>query len=423
MKRMDLLLVTLGLIVTFGGAGPSPAVSVSEMPATFFLDPSVRAAGAGRASTAVWWGGDPDYWANPALLGYHHGIRFETARRRLVPDLAHDVYFRTDRWTFGLWGIGMAAAGKPPDLGGCRLDYGRSMAVDEQGHELGRFDSWETMQYRAVGLSTAELATHLLWLVDRHGPDLRRYGDISLGRAFKNAGVFLAPGWAIPSGEDARARTSTRDEGILFRVTPINSLRDSGEPGGHRHGMSRGGVRLDVSFAKATQNKKDAYLVYPAEAVVDPVARVRKTGWGLRASLGSSPWVHETLVGWDLACLEPSFQPMLSLGLAVDRSQASARFPGQQELRKERSITTWGVELSAGRILTLRGGRIEDPDGDIIGYTYGLGLGIEIGKAGGFRWDFADIPQARELARVHRNSLSLFFDPLEAFSLLRGVDL
>ena len=186
--------------------------------------------------------------------------------------------------------------------------------------------------------------------------------------------------------------------------------------------MSRGGVRLDVSFAKATQNKKDAYLLYPAEAAADPVPRVRKTGWGMRASLGSSSWVHQTLVGWDLACLEPSLQPMLSLGLAVDRSQLSAGFPGQREVTKGRSITTLGVELSAGRILTLRGGRIDDPDGDIIGYTYGVGLGIEIGKAGGFRWDFADIPQARELDRVHRNSLSLFFDPLETFSLLRGVD-
>jgi hypothetical protein len=419
---MGLLLVTLGLIVTFGAAGPSSAVPITEAPVTFFLDPSVRAAGAGRASTAVWWGGDPDYWANPALLGYHHGIRFETARRRLVPDLAHGFYFRTDRWTFGLWGIGMAAAGKPPDLGGCRLDYEPSTAVDEQGHELGRFDSWETMQYRAIGLSTAELATHLLWLVDRHGPDLRRYGDIALGRAFKDADVFLLPAWVGSFEEDITARASTRDEGILFRVTPINSLRDSGESAGHRCGASRGGVRLDVSFAKATQNKKDAYLVYPALGEAYRVARVRRTGWGMRASLGSSPWVHQTLVGWDLACLEPSLQPMLSLGLAVDRSQANTRFLGRQEVSKERSTTAWGVEVSAGRILTLRGGRIDDPDGDIIGYTYGVGLGIEIGKAGGFRWDFADIPQAQELDRVHRNSLSLFFDPLETFSLLRGVD-
>jgi hypothetical protein len=344
-----------------GIVNPSPAEAVSSTPGAFFLDPSVRAARAGRASTAVWWGGDPDYWENPALLGYHHGIRFEQARRRLVPDLANGAYFRTNRWTFGLWGIGVAAAGKPPDLGGCHLDYGPSMATNEQGHELGRFDSWETMRYRAVGLSMAELAKHLLGLVDRNGPDLSRYGDISLGRAFKDAEVFPAPGWATPFGEDVTARTSTQDEGILFRVTPINSLRDSGEPAGACRGVSRGGVRLDVSFAKATQNENDAYLVYPALDEVNPVARVRRNGWGMRASLGSCTWVHETLARWDLAFLESSFQPMLSLGLAVDRSQASARFPGRQEVWKERSITAWGVEASAGRILTLRGGQDRRP--------------------------------------------------------------
>lgn len=101
----------------------------------FGLDPSVRAAGMGRASTAVFWGGDPNYWANPALLGHHRGLRFEGAKTQLVPDLAHDVFFRTSRATVAAAGIGFAFAGRPGGLGQQKLDYGWSIAVDDQGNE------------------------------------------------------------------------------------------------------------------------------------------------------------------------------------------------------------------------------------------------------------------------------------------------
>src|SRR5437016_1649618 len=59
------------------GAHPAAAQTASTV---LDLDPSIRAAGAGGASNAVFWGGDPDIWANPALLGYARGLRYDQGR-------------------------------------------------------------------------------------------------------------------------------------------------------------------------------------------------------------------------------------------------------------------------------------------------------------------------------------------------------
>ena len=40
------------------------------------IDASIRSAGMGGACNAVFWGADPNDWANPALLGYHSGLRY-----------------------------------------------------------------------------------------------------------------------------------------------------------------------------------------------------------------------------------------------------------------------------------------------------------------------------------------------------------
>ena len=77
------------------------------------LDPSIRASGMGHASGSVFWGPDCDHWANPALLGYERGIRFEHGRTQLVPNLAPHVYFTTDRLTIGDRGLGIFLTGFP----------------------------------------------------------------------------------------------------------------------------------------------------------------------------------------------------------------------------------------------------------------------------------------------------------------------
>jgi len=71
-------LVLAGLPVT-----PASAAQIFESynsnPPGLEIDPSTRSAGMAGAASAVYWGTDPNYWANPALLGYASGIRYEEA--------------------------------------------------------------------------------------------------------------------------------------------------------------------------------------------------------------------------------------------------------------------------------------------------------------------------------------------------------
>ncbi|NIW24423.1 MAG: hypothetical protein GWN29_07575, partial [Gammaproteobacteria bacterium] len=117
------------------------------------IDPSIRAQGMGGASSAAFWGGDPNYWANPALLGYHRGLRYEYGKTQLVPDLATDVFFTSTRYSVGAWGVGFAFGGKPGQLGGSRLDYGRSDFFDANGNFAGSFDSFENVETWGVGVN------------------------------------------------------------------------------------------------------------------------------------------------------------------------------------------------------------------------------------------------------------------------------
>src|SRR5439155_8334788 len=91
-------------------ASPAGAQTVLD------LDPSIRAAGAGGASNAVFWGGDPDIWANPALLGYARGLRYDQGRTQWGPDQGTPAEFETRRFQAGLGGIGVMLAGKPDGL-------------------------------------------------------------------------------------------------------------------------------------------------------------------------------------------------------------------------------------------------------------------------------------------------------------------
>src|SRR5436309_457264 len=123
-------------------AAASPRASAAQGSArSLDLDPSVRAAGMGAASIAVFWDGG-NQWANPALLGEQHGLRYEWGKTRLVPDLAADIQFESNVVKLGGSGLGVALSGKQ-GIGSLKLDYGQSEGKDDQGNRIGNFNSYE----------------------------------------------------------------------------------------------------------------------------------------------------------------------------------------------------------------------------------------------------------------------------------------
>ncbi len=189
------------------------------------IDPSARAWGMGRAGVAVFWGGDPNGWVNPALFGYHRGIRYEHGKNQLVPDLADDVSFTSDQITLGYWGIGLYMAGKPIKyVGGLELNYGKSVATDVDGNIIGVFTSTEKIQAIGVGFSVAELLENLGRVAGFDLPLISRYADVSLGQTWKSIQVDLFPASVTLDGLAGYGEADERDHGLLIRITPYNSI-------------------------------------------------------------------------------------------------------------------------------------------------------------------------------------------------------
>ena len=374
------------------------------------IDPSIRAAGMGRASTSVFWDLDPNDWSNPALLGYRRGIQFEHGHTQLVPDLASDVFFDSDRLTLGAYGVGVVLAGKPiSGLGRTHLDYGMSEATTEQGEVIGTFHSWEDADAEGIGISLSSLAETVAGA--RRVSAWTRFGDVSLGIVKKSVDVELAPAWATGSGQAARAKADLYDDGLLLRLTPYNSLDGLGWSSrlDSMLGPYIGGFRLDVSRGWSALNRTEQRLNYGVMGQSDPLPHVARRGVAVHVAVGLPAALRDALKAQHLGIVARSLTPLVGWGKAWDR-EADRVNPAWGEIKLD------GWELTLANVFTLRRGFINDRTGDIIDGTSGWGLGFHIGSSFAFRYDSATIPQAAPLVRVHRRGWMAMIDPLSIWS-------
>ena len=387
---------TLAIALGPGRTSASRAAAIS-----LEIDPSVRSAGMGGATSSVFWGDDPNYWANPALLGYHHGIRYEWSKTQLVPDLASDVFFKSNRMTMGAWGLGFGFNLHPYEL-----DYGESVGTGG-AHSFEDIDSW------GIGLSLVEAGESLLELFGGERW-LRRYVDISLGYFQKKVFVDLAPQSIIADTLSGHAAAQTRDFGFLVRATPWNSI-DRPVPGSPLRYF--GGLRADLSFAGSWLNADDEVLALGPQRV--PIPRDARWGVGVRLASGfPAPWrasLDSRGAGW----LAQVFAPLVSVGTSWENSTITVPSSGADDRVEYAKINSWGLEASFANVLTFRTGSIDDPTGQIVGSTSGWSLGLRLGDAVGFRYDWATVPQTAGLRDVERDGFMIFVDMFGLERLLK----
>jgi hypothetical protein len=375
---------------------------------SLFIDPSVRSAGMGGASTAVFQGGDPNYWANPALLGYHRGIRYESSETQLVPELTDGVFFRTDRFRLSAWGVGLALNTWPGDQGPIELDYGESIVTDEFGNPIGTAHSYEHVESWGIGLNLVEFYENLA------APDVgtwSRYGDVSLGYSRKSVLVNFAPENVL-GGNSATATTDTDDIGILVRVTPYNTID-------HASDSMPVGLRADVGWGGSIQNVLDEELRFAPGEFADPI--LRDTRWGLYVA-GAVGFPHGFAPGasyptWFTDWILPSISPLIEVGASWDFSTLTTPEGGADQDCRE--IHTWGLEVTMLRIFSFRRGSIDDAAGGIDGSTEGWGIGLRLADLGGFRIDRATVPQAVDLGSIDREGFTVWVDPLAIARVFR----
>jgi len=377
----------------------SPAVIAQGTARSLDLDPSVRAAGMGGASIAVFWGDDGNHWANPALLGYQRGLRYEWGKTRLVPGLAADVSFETELMKMGGGGLGFVASGPPfAGVGGLRVDYGESEITDSSGNPIGTITSFEDIEVWGFGVSLAQLFEGVSRLCGRAVPDWSRHGDVSLGLNSKHIQMALGPGI---SGE-----ATARDIGLLVRVTPLDWTRDE----------DRIPLRLDVAFGSSVLNQNDPTIRFDSNQPPTPTSRHERNGVGLRAGLGLPTAVREGLESRSLGWLAPGLEPMIAVAYAYDNADVSA---GGASPSYE--TTGQGFEVTLGNIVSLRRGSYEDKTGYIDDTTWGWSLGFRLGEFGGIRYDRAEFPQAANsgLEDLDREAFSAWLDPFALWSVAR----
>jgi len=408
------LLSLLFLVWAAPSRGASAAASGAQ---SLLINPSVRASGMGHASSAVFWGSEPNAWSNPALLAHERGVRYERARTQLVPELAKDVYFTTKRLTAGCWGVGIQLAGKPIDgVGSSRLDYGSSEGTDADGNPTGSFSSHEEIASFTGGVSALEFAEHLWKAMGGDAPRMSRFGDVSLGWATKKTHVSLAPALVTLDNRAGEGNVTTHDSGLLFRVTPYNAIDDAGWIAG----LDRlAKLRVDVGYARSTLNYDDATISYIDESQADPILRTHRTGWAVRgaAALPSSAerWLEGSHLGW----LTRWFSPLVGWGKAWDRQLPLILDPGTGFHERGTIVKNSGWEVTIANVYTIRRGWVEDRESTIVGQTSGWSLGLQSADLGGFSYDQATVPQSIYLGPVTRKSFSVFVNPIGAWRALR----
>lgn len=359
------------------------------------LDPSVRAAGMARASNAVFWGDPPDLWANPALLAYQQGLRYERSKTRLVPDLTSDVTFEIRRVTWGGGAIALALAGQPLDrLGGSRLSYGTSEGADSAGNPTGPFESFEKIRSWSFGLSLAQLTENAAVLLHRTPVSLSRYADVSFGMSTKDLQMVLAPG--------TEGSTTARDIGVLVRLSPINSIDGPGD--------AAWPVRVDASYGWSILSYNDATVIFPSESSPDPVSRHHRQGIAARAALGLPADFRGGLEAHRLGWLIPGFTPLVSLGIANDWTHSTA---GDLDAPSTSYDTrALGLELTIANVLSVRQGWYEDKDGDIDDTSSGWSLGLPLGRIASVRYDWARFPECCGLSHIQPRGWTAWMNPL-----------
>lgn len=375
---------------------------------SLLIGPSIRASGMGRASAAVFWGGDADYWANPALLGYHDGLRFEHGKTRLVPDFAGDVYFRSDRFTLARWGIGISSTAP---FGRNRLDYGEVFAVDEHGDRVGWSTSYEEYDDFGIGVSFARATESLLSRADPSFPELSRFGDVAFGVSQKDVHVDQAPSWGTLDGHAHTGDVTVRDLGLLLRFTPIHSIGGrSLFPYLDETFAPLGGIRFDLAYAHSEQNDREELISYRDWDVSGPVAATTRNAISVHFETGFPSELDARLRESGRGWLARSLTPLLSVGWSREWIE--------EPWFNEETIRNWGAELSIARVVHLRTGHVKDVSGHIIDRTWGWGLGFELDGLVGFRYDRATVPQARGLDTVDRAGFTVVLHPWEIY---RGV--
>ena len=345
------LSLTMGL-VAFLVWTPVTALAASIAGgASLQIPPGARAEGMGRFFSAV---ADDAFapWWNPAGLAFMRGWNAGLMHAKLVPDLADDVYFEylgVSKHVEGWGGVSGTFT---------YLNYGTSTATNPDSPDpIGEFSSFEFSPSVALGTVIVP--------------------NLGVGLNLKLLHVNLAPE-EFAGGGSGSGTTFAVDVGTLYQMNRNVESFFGSAPGIMQTslGLMIGNLGPDISLVDERQS--------------DPLPRNLKVGasWGVR--------------------VPESFS--LLTGVALEKSLVSEAIPDSiadqlSFYEKNEVLLSGGVEFGFLDLAFGRLGYIYDDPGEIKGVTFGAGFHLKR-----FGFDFASIPQFRELDRVTKISVVASFE-------------
>jgi hypothetical protein len=402
---------TLVAILVLAVAIPAKAQFGYTGAQSTLFEPSVRFSAMGRTGTAVFWGSGPNDWANPALLGYNGELRFESSKTQLVPDLSDDVFLRTNRLVWGGWGAGISLAGRPLDaLGGVDIDYGVSELTDVEGNIVRRVRFEEDNNTIALGVNALELVRHMSEFAGHPSPTLDRFGDISVGRAWKRIKYRIDEGTSVSE----TGQISESDVGYLLRATPYDAVR---YPGLLPALEALVRLKLEGSYGASELNSDANPVTFKTAPLTPPQADVledHRRAVAFHAALVLPTGVESSWRKRGLGWIYDLTNPILSYG---HTSEHTIFFLDRDNVGLEEERTGW--EITVANVFSYRKGHQDDPNREIIGNTSGWGIGFHMRGIGGIQYDHATVPQSIYLGPVERNGFAISVDPIAVVRRLR----
>jgi len=186
----------LGLLCILGAYAGTAYAQAEAGAQSLLIAPGARSDGMGRAFVAVANDANAVWW-NPGALAFTTGHDISSMYTKLVPDLADDVFFSYTSYAQHVEGWG----GLGFSLG--YLSYGKSIATDVDGNELGTFTSYELAPTLAYGTELMK--------------------DMGFGVSLKLVRVDLAPADKTQDRAAGRGTTFAADIGGLYKLPSLKS--------------------------------------------------------------------------------------------------------------------------------------------------------------------------------------------------------
>ena len=351
-KRFTVAAVLVVLIVL--PASQAFAVAEAGVP-SLIIPPGARANGMGECyvalaedATAAWW--------NPGGLAFVKGRNLALMHSQLVPDLASDVYYEFLGYANEIQNLGTFSFSL------VYLTYGKSVATNATGLELGTFTSWE-----ASGAASFAMP----------------FGDnFGIGLTMKFIHADLAPDDFTLENLDGTGSSFAVDTGILWKI-PSKKLSV---------GVSLTNMGPDISFIDQEQSDP-LPITFRGGVAFTPISDEI-------SNLVLTFDLEQSLV-WTLSSkVKPSYVLDVDSPIALP-----AKIVGMSKNARRSEIYHLGAEYRYVDLLAGRIGYVYDEDGDFKSATYGLGFIYK----NQLSLDYANVPQAQTLERVHRWSIYFSF--------------